>query len=50
MLTFIIVQSIFDSACLSASLGDKGFFSSADIPQIADVIHQVCFLLFLPCF
>ena len=50
MLTSIVVKSIFDSACLSASLGDKGFFSSSDIPKIADVIHQVCFLLFYPCF
>ena len=50
MLTFIIVKSIFDSACLSARLGDKGSFSSADIPQMADVIHPVFFLLFLRYF
>ena len=27
--------------CLFASLGDKELFSSANIPQIADVIRQV---------
>ena len=50
MLTFIIVKSIFDSACLSARLGDKGSFSSADIPQMADVFLPVFFLLFLRYF
>ena len=39
MLTSIDVKYIFDSACLSASLADLGFFSSADVLQIADVIH-----------
>ena len=47
MLTFIDVKLIFDSAYLSASLGDKGFFSSANILQIADVVCRVVFLLFL---
>ena len=37
----------FDSACLSARLGDKGLFSAANILQIADVVRQVAFLLFL---
>ena len=62
MLTSIDFKFIFDSACLSASLGDKGLFSSANIFQIADVVHCVVifqiadvvhcvvFLLFLPCF
>ena len=47
MLTSIDVQFILDSASLSASLKDKGFFRSANIFQIAEVIHQVVFLLFL---
>ena len=34
-------------ACLSASLGDKGLFSSVNI---ADVVRRVVFLLFLLCF
>ena len=34
-------------ACLSASLGDKGLFSTAVILQIANVICWVVFLLFL---
>ena len=37
----------FDSECLSASLGDKGLFSAANILQIADVVRQVAFMLFL---
>ena len=41
MLTFI-------NACISASLGDKGLFSTANILQAADVIHQVDNLLTLP--
>ena len=47
MLTFIDVKFIFDSAYLSASLGDKGFFSSANTLQIADVVCRVVFFLFL---
>ena len=43
MLTAIDVKFIFDSARL-------GLFSSSNILQIADVAHQVVFLLFLPCF
>ena len=39
MLSSVDVKFIFDSACLSASLGDKGLFSSANILQIADVIR-----------
>ena len=50
MLSFIDVWFIFYSACLSASLGDKGLFSSANILQIADVVRWVAFLLFLLCF
>ena len=50
MLSSVDVKFIFDSACLSASLGDKGLFSSANILQIADVVHWVVFLLFLLCF
>ena len=46
MLTFIDVKFIFDSACLSASLGDKGLFSSANILQLAGVVRRVVFLLF----
>ena len=34
-------------ACLSASLGDKGLFSSVNI---ADVVRRVVFLQFLLCF
>ena len=44
MLTSIDVKFIFDSACLSASLGDKGLFSSANILQIADAVRRVVFL------
>ena len=50
MLTSIDFQFIFDSACLSASLGDKGLFSSANILQIADAVRRVVFLLVLLCF
>ena len=50
MLTFIYVKFIFNSARLSASLGDKGLFRYANILQIADVIHRVVFLLYLLCF
>ena len=50
MLSSIDVKFIFYSACLSASLGDKGLFSSANILQIADVVRWVVFLLFLLCF
>ena len=46
MLTSIDVKFIFDSACLSASLGDKGLFSSANILQLAGVVRRVVFLLF----
>ena len=35
-------------ACTSASLGDKGLFSTANILRIADVIHQVDNLLAVP--
>ena len=57
MLT-IDLKFIFDSACLSAGSGDKGFtcsgggdlFSSANILQTADVVCRVVFLLFLLCF
>ena len=50
MLTSIDVKFIFDNACLSASLGYKGLFSSANIPQIVDVVRRVVFLPFLLCF
>ena len=51
MLTSINVKFMFDSACLSATLGDNWFFRCANILQIADVICQVAFFwLFLPCF
>ena len=50
MLTSIDVKFIFDSASLSAGLGDKGLFSSANILHIEAVIHRVVFLLFVPCF
>ena len=50
MLTSIDVKSIFDSARLLASLGDKGSFSSANILQIVDVVRRVVFLLFMLCF
>ena len=46
MLTSIDVKFIFDSACLSASLGDKELFSSANILQLARVVRRVVFLLF----
>ena len=39
----IDVNFIFDSARLE-------LFSSANVPQIADVALRVVFLLFLPCF
>ena len=50
MLTFIDAKFISDSACLLASLGDKGLFSCANILQIADVVRRIVFLLFLLCF
>ena len=50
MLSSVDVKFIFNSACLSASLGDKGLFSSANILQTADVVRWVVFLLFLLCF
>ena len=50
MLTSIDFQFIFDSACLSASLGGKGLFSSANILQIADAVRRVVLLLFFLCF
>ena len=50
MLTSIDVKFIFDIARLSASLGDKGLFSSANILQIVDVVRRVVFLLFMLCF
>ena len=40
MLNFINVSS-FSIARVSASLGDKGLFSTANILKIGDVIHQV---------
>ena len=43
MLTSIDVKFTFDSALL-------GFFSFANVLQIADVALRVVFLLFLPCF
>ena len=46
MLSSIVVKFIFDSV----SLGDKGLFSFANILQIADVVCQVVFLLFLLCY
>ena len=46
----IDVKFIFDSACLSAGLGDKGLFTSANILQTADFVCRVVFLLFLLCF
>ena len=46
MLISIDVKFIFDRAFLKASLGDKGLFRSANILQIADVVHRVVFLLF----
>ena len=50
MLTSIDVKFIFDSACLSASLGDERLLSSTNILQIADVVGRVVFLLFMACF
>ena len=50
MLTSTDVKFIFDSACLSASLGDKGSFRSANILQIADIVRRIVFTLFLLCF
>ena len=48
MFTSIDVKFIFVSAaCLSANLGDKGLFSSANIVQTADVVRRGVFLLFL---
>ena len=43
MLTSIDVKFTFDSARL-------GFYSSANVLQMADVAFRVVFLLFLPCF
>ena len=43
MLPASMLSSVFDSVRL-------GLYSSANIPQIADVAFQVVFLLFLPCF
>ena len=44
-LTSIDDKFIFDSACLSGNLGDKGLFRCANILQIADVIRRVVILL-----
>ena len=43
MLTYIDVKFIFDTVRL-------GLSSSTNILQIADIVHRVVFLLFLPCF
>ena len=43
MLTCIDVKFIFDTVRL-------GLSSSANILQIADIVHRVVFSLFLPCF
>ena len=43
VLTSIDVKFMFDSARL-------GLFSCANILQLADMVLQVIFLLFLPCF
>ena len=42
-LTSIDVKFIFDSVCLSASLGDKGLFSSANTLQIEANSCSCCF-------
>ena len=42
-----MLTSVDISACLSASLGEKGLFRSANILQKADVVRRVVFLLFL---
>ena len=42
MLTSIDVKFIFDSACLSANLGDKGLFRSAKIVNIFSVPCSGC--------
>ena len=47
MLTFIDVKFIYNSAWVSASLGDKGLLSAANVLQIAVVVRRVVFLLFL---
>ena len=47
MLTSIDFKFIFDSACLSASLGDEGLLSSANILQIEDVVRQLFAYFFL---
>ena len=44
MLCSIDINFIFDSACLSKSLGDKWLFSSANIFQIVDVVRRVVLL------
>ena len=50
MVTSVDVKFILDSACLWASLGDKGLFA-ANILRIADsVLFFFVFLLFLLCF
>ena len=51
MLTSVDVKFIFDSACLWASLGDKGLFA-ANILRIADSVFFFffVFLLSLLCF
>ena len=36
--------------CFSASLGDEGLFSTANILQTADFVPRVVFVLFLLCF
>ena len=51
MLTSIDVKFILRvSFFFSRGLLDKGFFKSANILQIADVVRRVVFLLFLPGF
>ena len=49
MLTSSMLSSS-SSTCFSASLGDEGLFSTANILQIADVVPLVVFVLFLLCF
>ena len=50
MLTSIDVKFIFDNVCLSACLGDKGLFSSANIPQIVRRRPSSCLLAVLAMF
>ena len=50
MLTSVDVKFVFDSACLWASLGDKGLFAANIVRIVDSVFFFFVSLLFLLCF